>query len=346
MAVSRKRPPEGWAPLRAALAAALADAQRATGGITEIAVGYSGGLDSSVLLDALARLREAAPWRLRAVHVNHGLSPHARAWQEYCAAACAALDVPLSIHAVEVARRARLSREEEARRARYRVLRAAPVDLIALAHHADDQAETLLLQLLRGAGPRGLAGMPRLAVGEQRPWLWRPLLGLPRSALERYARARGLGWIDDESNADIALKRNFVRHRVMPVLAQGFPAPATTLARAATLQAEAAALLGALGRGDLAAASHDGVIDCRLVAALPRERQANLLREWLAGHGMRAPSAARLRALQDGLAGKTGALVWEHAGRRVLRRGTRLALEPAGTPATTPKPEAAGEALI
>lgn len=326
MAASRKRPPEHWAVIRAALKAGQAELVVRSGHSPDITVGYSGGLDSTVLLHALARLVQNADWKLQAVHVNHGLSPHAIAWQAHCANRCAGLGVPFVAHAVTVSRASGTSLEEEARRERYRVLRISTGDVLALAHHADDQAETILLQLLRGAGPHGMSAMQRLRDEEGRPWIWRPLLELPRAILESYARSAGLTWIEDESNNDLNLRRNFVRHRVLPLLGQAFPAPVRTLARAATLQAEAAALITSMARQDLQEVRRENSLDCIALARLSRARQANLLREWVAQSGLRAPSAARLRALLDGLGGSGGRLRWEHAGWLVLERRKRLFL--------------------
>ncbi|MBL8378220.1 MAG: tRNA lysidine(34) synthetase TilS [Burkholderiales bacterium] len=329
MAVSRKRPPESWAAIRAALKTGLAELCARSECCLDIAVGYSGGLDSTVLLDALMRLPSHGKWRLRAVHVNHGLSPHARAWQEHCASTCAERGVAFFAADATVSRAPRTSLEEEARRERYRILRACRADVVALAHHADDQAETIVLQLLRGAGPHGMSAMPRLRDEGTKPWTWRPLLELPRTTLAAYAHSAGLTYVEDESNDDLDLRRNFVRHRVLPLLAQAFPAPVKTLARAATLQAEAAALISILARQDLQAVGREGALDCEALAGFSRARQSNLLREWIAQAGLRAPSAARLNALLDSLGGRAGRLRWEHAGWLVFARHGRLFLVPA-----------------
>ena len=164
-----------------------------------------------------------APVTVSAVHVHHGLSPNADVWAAFCAAECEKRGVALVIRRVQVERAPGESLEAIARTERFSALATADADAVALAHHADDQAETLLLQLLRGAGPHGLAAMPaaRAAGG---PALIRPLLALPRSALETYARQRDVAWIDDESNADTGLRRNFLRHEIAPRLAPRSPA--------------------------------------------------------------------------------------------------------------------------
>jgi len=171
-----------------ALAAALA---QYTAPCQRVAVALSGGMDSIVLLDALQALAPRFGLGLSALHVDHQLSPHAGRWAEFCAAACAMRGVPLTIARVDVARRAGQSLEAAARAARYRELLGADADIVALAHHADDQAETVLLQLLRGAGPAGLAAMPRHRAGAAGgPALLRPLLDLPRATLAACAYAR------------------------------------------------------------------------------------------------------------------------------------------------------------
>ena len=272
--------------LTAALAAYTAPGQR-------VAVALSGGMDSIVLLDALHALAPRFALGLSALHVDHQLSPHAGRWAEFCAAACAARSVPLTTARVDVARRPGQSLEAAARSARYQKLLAADAEIVVLAHHADDQAETVLLQLLRGAGPAGLAAMPHHRAGDLAgPALLRPLLELPRTTLAAYANARGLAWIDDESNAERRHKRNLLRLDVAPLLAQAFPGYPSVLVRAAGHQAEASALLDELARQD-AGDTRDG-LDRAALAALSPARARNLLRWFLRGEGLRPPSTARL----------------------------------------------------
>ena len=278
----------------------------AAGRPLRVAVALSGGRDSMALLDALAGLRAELPLAVSALHVHHGLSPNADAWAAFCVAECARRGVALAQRRVRVERAPGQSLEANARAARFDALRLAEADVVALAHHADDQAETLLLQLLRGAGPHGLAAMPAARAGPG-PALVRPLLALPRAALEDYARRHGVVWIDDESNADTGLRRNFLRHEIAPRLAAAFPGYPATLVRAAAHNAEAAQLLdelAALDAGDGIAAGDDGAstLDRALLAALagrspPRAR--NLLRWFLRGHGLPPPSTARLAAMLD-----------------------------------------------
>jgi tRNA(Ile)-lysidine synthase len=230
--------------------------------------------------------------------------------------------VPLTIARLQLKRDPGASLEALARAARYERLSAAEADVVALAHHADDQAETVLLQLLRGAGPRGLSAMPRFHAGK--PALLRPLLALTRSTLAAYAAARGLAWIDDESNAETRHKRNLLRHTVAPLLAKHFPGYPATLVRAAAHQAEASILLDEL-------AAHDGVgaydvrgLDRARLAALSPARARNLLRWFLRHEGLRPPSQTRLLEMLRQLVQAAGdaEVSIGHAGREIgIHRG-------------------------
>lgn len=258
-------------------------------------LGLSGGLDSCVLLHLLARLRDKLAFGLRALHVNHGISPHAGDWESFCAALCAREAVPFESASVVVPRASGLGLEAAAREIRYSVLLSQPVDAVLLAHHQDDQAETLLLQLLRGAGVQGLAAMPARSAGHPgQPALLRPLLDVPRTQLLCYARAHALRWIEDESNLDLAYDRNFLRHRVLPRLAERFPACRATLARTAAHLAEAASLLEEVAAADAVHCVRDGSLQIAGLRALSEARATNLLRHWLRGLGS-GISSRRLR---------------------------------------------------
>lgn len=275
--------------MTAAIAAALAD--HAAAG-ARVAVALSGGLDSMVLLDAAAASVARPSLALSAIHVQHGLSPNAEQWAEFCAAQCARRGVALTVHRLRLERRHGESLEALARTARYECLLAAEVELVALAHHADDQAETVLLQLLRGAGAPGLSAMAPYQPGP--PALLRPLLGLSRATLAAYAAARGLAWIEDESNADTRHARNFLRREVAPLLAARFPGYPGTLVRAARHQAVASALADALAEIDAALAVDASGLDRARLGALAPPRARNLLRWFLRAQGLRPPSEARL----------------------------------------------------
>ncbi|MCQ4348476.1 tRNA lysidine(34) synthetase TilS [Pseudomonas stutzeri] len=252
-------------------------------------VAFSGGLDSTVLLHLLARLREShALPPISAVHIHHGLQGVADSWVGLCRAQCAALGVPLQVRHVKVGEGASL--ERAAREARYAAFAAllGEGEVLLTAQHRDDQAETLLLRLLRGAGVRGLAAMPAsrpLAAG----YLLRPLLGVARAELEGWALREQLAWVEDPSNLDIRLSRNFLRHEILPRLAQHWPAAAAVLARDAEQLAEADGLLGELAGLDLQVAQTPPQPDWLALPALQlapllelsASRQRNALRHWL-----------------------------------------------------------------
>jgi tRNA(Ile)-lysidine synthase len=190
------------------------------------AVALSGGVDSVVLLHKLRNVPG-----ISAVHVHHGLSPNAEAWAAFCRSLCRRLAVPLKVYKVKVQNEGR-GLEAAARKARYDAFAKVDAHCIALAHNLDDQAETVLMNLLRGAGLRGARGM--LPESRYRgKVLWRPLLELSRAEIVAYARAHALEWVEDESNADEALTRNFIRRRVGPLLGARFPTWKKSLARAA-----------------------------------------------------------------------------------------------------------------
>ncbi len=262
----------------------------------QLLLAYSGGLDSCVLLHLLVQLRSELGFDLRAMHVHHGLSPNADDWVQFCEKTCATLDVPLRIVRVDVAVDKGSGIEAAARHARYQALFEAEADFIVLAHHQDDQAETLLLQLLRGAGVKGLAAMA--AMDRQRRLL-RPLLDISRGELLQYATAHGLDWIEDESNLDRRYDRNYLRHEVMPLIQARFKSASKVLARTAGHMAESAVLLDDLAQIDAACTGLSASeirqrlpLDCLRKLALPRAR--NLLRWWLSLNQLEMPSAARL----------------------------------------------------
>ncbi len=289
-----------------------------------VAVALSSGLDSTVLLDAAVRCFGAA--RVVALHIHHGLSPNANTWAAHCDAFAASLDVRFAQRHVDVLRAGGESLEAAARDARYRALDELCAEqgaqALLIAHHADDQAETVLLQLLRGAGVAGLAAMaPQRTDGVAVPRL-RPLLGLLRAQLEQYVHERDLSWIDDESNADTRYSRNALRHDVLPVLAVHFPGFRNALARTASHAASAQRLLDDLARLDLAhaqGAEEEGVLVLDALLALDDERAINLLRFWIHARGLLAASTARiadmLRQVRDASAARDGhALRIDHAG--------------------------------
>ena len=215
-----------------------------------ILLGLSGGVDSVVLLHLLQHLSPQYSWRLSALHIHHGISPHADSWAVLCADLCSHYHIPLTIEHVNITPLRAMGIEAAARKLRHEALARQPVDVVALAHHRDDQVETLLLQLLRGAGVRGGSAMPPVKQRTGSSLLVRPLLDVPRSALLSYAQQHGLQWVEDESNADDTYPRNFLRHRILPLLEQRFPAYRDTLARSAQHFAEASEMLDELAQMD------------------------------------------------------------------------------------------------
>ncbi|OIO80007.1 MAG: tRNA lysidine(34) synthetase TilS [Hydrogenophilales bacterium CG03_land_8_20_14_0_80_62_28] len=284
-----------------------------------LCLGYSGGLDSTVLLHLLAGLRRLLAFRLTAVHVHHGLSPHADDWAAACQMACDRLDVPLNVRRVRVVVDGQ-GLEAAAREVRYAALGEQPADFILVAHHRDDQAETLLLRLLRGAGVHGLAAMAedRALAGSR---LLRPLLDAARDDLRRYARRHGLTYIDDESNADQALTRNWLRGKMLPEIEARFPACREILASTAARLMESAALLDDLARLDMADTAQGDSLDLAGLRRLAAARARNVLRYWLRERIAVTPSEAHLETLLSQLlvAGPDRQPVWRFGGK-VLRR--------------------------
>jgi tRNA(Ile)-lysidine synthase len=344
MASSRKssRSKPASTDLAGVVAAQLA---RVVGPRDRLTVGLSGGVDSVVLLDCLRRAARPLGLRVSALHVNHQLSPNAGGWSSFCRKLCAARGVPFS--SVKVRLKRGRGVEAEARAARYDAFSRHSCDYIVLAHHRDDQVETLLLQLLRGAGVKGLAAMPllrkpeagsRKSKGESlvtrhpSPGVLRPLLNVTRDEILEYAKRHKLKWIEDESNRDLHFRRNFLRHDVLPRLAGHFPAWRTTLARSAGHLAEAAAVLDEVAAADGARFRKGGTLAVEALKRLPPARARNLLRHFLDRHGRAMPATEHLaEALRQLMSAKRdagvairldGATLMRHEGRvHVVRAG-------------------------
>ena len=254
-----------------------------------LCVALSGGVDSVALLHATAASAKALGLQqLLACHVNHGLSPHAGEWEAFCHKLCEQLGVALEVRRVQVTPDGE-GLEAAARRMRYAALNTIKCDWVLLGHHRDDQAETVLLNLLRGSSVHGAAGM-----AERRGRLLRPLLDVSREKIVEYANRNGLSWIEDESNADSHYSRNFLRHEVMPLLERPFPNIAIRLARAARAFGEAAELLDRMAEEDLGAAK---LLDVSQLNALPPLRAANLLTYYLRWQGLQIPGNAMIKEL-------------------------------------------------
>lgn len=264
-----------------------------------LAVGLSGGADSTALLLACAR---RWPGQVRAIHVHHGLQAAADGFEAHCVDLCARLAVPLAVQRIDARPAPGQSPEDAARQGRYAALDAALLQApavqgtasVALAQHADDQVETLLLALSRGAGVAGLASMPAQWQRAGMPW-HRPLLRVPGQAVRDWLRAQGEVWVEDPSNADAHYTRNRIRAQILPVLEAAFPAFRDTFARSADNAAQASALLDEVAVADLAQVG----VPPQLAAlqALGRARQANVLRHWLRSVHHTTPTAAQLAEL-------------------------------------------------
>src|ERR1700694_2717388 len=291
MASSRKRPS----------GEVVAEVGRFLGSIDlrgkRLAVGLSGGVDSVTLLHVLKNCAVESGFFLDAIHVHHGLSPNADAWAQFCGALCARWGVPLGVRRVKVAKKAK-GLEAAAREARYKVFTETTCDAVVLAHHLDDQAETVLMNLLRGGGVRGASGMPARSRFDGK-MLLRPLLEVPRAAIVAYSREHALEWVEDESNADESLTRNFVRRRLAPLIEMRFPRWRENLARAA-----------------------------RHFAGMELDAHA-LLREFLAEQGLRAPSEAKLIEMLKQLTSGGARILVEHEGMRLRVYRGKLAVTPA-----------------
>jgi len=273
-------------------------------------IAYSGGLDSHVLLHSIASLRnELGNRKFIALHINHGLSEKSDEWTVHCKTQCAALGIVFKNINVNAKTETGESPEAVAREARYRAFHEfmQQGDCLLTAHHQDDQAETLLIQLLRGAGPRGLAAMPAYAAFAG-GWHARPLLAHSRDELHEYAQQAQLSWIDDESNSDTRFDRNFLRHEIMPKLKSRFPGMASTLSRSASLCAEAAELLADAAVNDLAQVRlSEQSLSVSGLQAMGEVRARNLLQHWCREQGrdrkLPTPSAAQLQCIWDEVIG-------------------------------------------
>lgn len=290
-------------------------------------IALSGGLDSCVLLHSLAALN--LPVALHALHINHQISPNANQWQAHCVDLCAQLNIAFTAVKVDVKNSGR-GIEDAAREARYAVFEQhiKAGDYLLTAHHADDQAETLLLRLMRGTGPRGLA-----AIAQQRSLgqgtLFRPLLNFSRAELEEYARAEGLSWVSDESNADDHYDRNYLRNQVMPLLRERWPVFAGKWQQTAELCAANESLIEELAAQDLVLADFKPAlvgtsISLAYAESLSVARRHNLIRTWLRGQDLSTPEQQHLQQMEQQIvAGRQDAetqVSWGDVSLRVYRQ--------------------------
>ena len=301
----------------------------------KLLVAFSGGADSTALLLALHELlEEPGRGNLRAAHINHGLQREAAGWVAHCAAVAGSLDVPLQVCEVQVGNHGR-GLEAAARRARYQALGKLMEsgECLLTAHHQDDQWETLLLRMLRGAGVSGLAGIrEKRRCGEG--WLLRPLLEVPRRDLMAWLEGTGVTYVEDPSNRDTGFDRSFLRDRVLPLLRERWPGAGATAARLARLAGDTRELLQALAEFDGQGIARADSVDCAGLLKLSAARRANLLRARLATLGIPAPSEARLSAALDMLlnAAQDRHPEARWRGARLTRRRGRIYIAPITLP--------------
>lgn len=302
----------------------------------DCAVAWSGGLDSTVLVHLLAAASRHWPAQIafRALHVDHGLQPAAADFSKFCRRMARTWQVPLTVIRIQVQQDSGESIEEAARNARYKALAAAlrPGELLLVAQHADDQLETLLLALMRGAGPSGLASMPAVAPFGS-TWLLRPFLEHERVQLTGYATRNDLRWQDDPSNELLRFDRNYLRARVIPALRERWPAAARTATRSAGHSAVAAASLARSARRDLECAADGPDLEIAVLRRWTSARRAAVLRAWIADHGLRAPESRHIEQIDLLMEARVDAqpelrlpefTVRRHAGRLVLQSGPAI----------------------
>ena len=274
------------------------------------AIAYSGGLDSSVLLHLIAQYAVTHQHKLFAFHVHHGISANADQWSAHCAAECAKLNVTFDERRITLVNPGKTGVEEAARNSRYAALgemcRQHQVPLILMGHHLDDQAETVLLQLLRGSGVAGLSGMDKCNIaptlfGDASVQMARPLLKMSRAELEKYAALHNIAYVEDESNRDPRYARNALRCHVMPMLTQYFGGFQERLTRTAGHMQSSKKMLIELAELDMATCVAGNSLQVEALRKLSAERQDNLLRYWFSLQDLRMPSSAWLSEARDQL---------------------------------------------
>jgi tRNA(Ile)-lysidine synthase len=262
----------------------------------EILLGFSGGLDSCVLLHLLAQMQTQLDFKLKAIHVHHGLSSSADDWLNFCKQKCKLLDIEFDAVKVKINKKSSLGIEGEARELRYEAIKKKQKGFVALGHHQNDQAETLMLQLLRGSGLKGLAGMPEF---DEKRKFWRPMLNIKKELLEKYASENNIEYIEDESNEDINFDRNFIRKKVLPLIESRYPASIETISRSATNISEGHQINELLALDDSKnVMSDDGsYLLIENLNKLPNLRAINLIRWWLSFNDLLMPSKKNVEEL-------------------------------------------------
>jgi tRNA(Ile)-lysidine synthase len=308
----------------------LARLEAAAAAPTRYIIAFSGGLDSTVLLHAIAHNGGERSVPIIAVYIDHGLHGKSAEWGRHCESIAAQMGVGFQRHCVQVDTGSAKGLEAAAREARYAALGkiVGPGDWLLSAHHRDDQAETLLLNLVRGSGPAGLAGIGELQRFDA-GWLVRPLLDISKGALQTYARDAGLEWITDPSNEDLSFDRNYLRHEVLPALERRWPGVTARLRRSAALSGEAALMLEELASIDIRRlGDRPDCLDVKALRHLPAARQRNVLRYVLARLGLPTPAAKHVdRIIEEVLTAREDAqplVTWPGAEVRRYRRNLYL----------------------
>tara|TARA_B100000768_G_C11258731_1_gene367713 strand:- start:231 stop:1565 length:1335 start_codon:yes stop_codon:yes gene_type:complete len=262
----------------------------------EILLGFSGGLDSSVLLHLLKQMQSKLHFKLKAIHVHHGLSSSADNWLNFCKEKCKLLNIEFYDEKVKVNDKSSLGIEGEARELRYMAIKKKQKGIVALGHHQNDQAETLMLQLLRGSGLKGLSGMAEFDVKRK---FWRPMLNIKKELLERYADENNIEYIEDESNENINFDRNFIRKKVLPLIESRYPASVETISRSASNISEGHYLNELLALDDSKNVMSDDASYLLIndLKKLPKVRATNLMRWWLSFNNLLMPSKKNMEEL-------------------------------------------------
>ena len=268
-----------------------------------VCVGLSGGVDSVVLLHLLTRVEVG---ELSAVYVHHGLSPNADAWADFCRNYCAQLNVKFCVEKVRVLPE-KIGIEAAARLARYAVFRQLSCDVVALAHHANDQVETFLLAALRGGGMRALAAMPSVRTLSDNQILVRPLLSVTREEIVQYAENWQLNWIEDESNFDPKFSRNALRNRVLPEIQNYFPKYIQQISVSVHALQDDLALLDEIIQTDWQMVTQSGKFSGEKWRTLPEKRRRYLLREFTNRHDLGAPRRVSIENFAQIFSAKTSA---------------------------------------
>ena len=263
-----------------------------------IGVALSGGVDSVVLLHALSQVKTKLKLKLNAIHIHHGLSKNADNWLDFCTKECKKLSISLSSEKVNIKPNLAMGVEGAARKSRYQALEIHKKEIIALGHHQNDQAETLLLQLFRGSGLNGLAAMP---IFDQERGIWRPLLGVNREIIEGYAKENNLNFIEDESNNNLKFDRNFLRKEILPLIKSRYPDIINTISRSSENIAEGLNLHKAIAKEDanLYFSENKERLSLSMLKSLERERVVNLIRWWLDVNKQLMPSKKTMSELYN-----------------------------------------------